>query len=189
MIVKSDFDVIKAVLGGEKESYSILVERYKVKGMSLAFRILNNRDDAEDALQQAFIRAYKSLATFEKKSSFGTWFYRILYNVCIGNVTRNKSKFFENIDDVQETEFIDETDYSNVEDILSSNKFADILNTEMEKLEPIYSTILTLFYVQELSYNEIIKITGLPLGTIKNRLFRARTLLKKALLKHSKELI
>ena len=189
MMVKSDLDVVKAVLDGEKESYSILVDRYKVKGMSLAFRILNNREDAEDALQQAFIRAYKSLSTFEKKSSFATWFYRILYNVCITNVTRNKSKFFENIEDVQEIEVVEESDYSNTEEILSSNEFAEILNTEMEKLEPIYSTILTLFYVQELSYNEITEITGLPLGTIKNRLFRARTQLKKALLKYSKELI
>jgi RNA polymerase sigma-70 factor (ECF subfamily) len=109
--------------------------------------------------------------------------------VCITNVTRNKSKFFENIEDVQEVEVMNEFDYSNAEEILSSNEFSKILNIEMEKLEPIYSTILTLFYVQELSYNEIIEITGLPIGTIKNRLFRARTLLKKALLKYSKELI
>ena len=189
MIAKSDFDVIKSVLNGDKESYSILVDRYKVKGMSLAFRILKNRDDAEDALQHAFIRAYKSLSTFEKKSSFATWFYRILYNVCIGNITGKQSMFFENIENVQETEFIDENDYNNVEEILSSNEFAEILNTEMEKLDPIYSSILTLFYVQELSYNEITEITKLPIGTIKNRLFRARNLLKKALLKYSKELI
>jgi RNA polymerase sigma-70 factor (ECF subfamily) len=186
---KSDLDVVKAVLDGDKESYSILVDRYKIKGMSLAFRILNNREDAEDALQQAFIRAYKSLSTFEKKSTFATWFYRILYNVCIGNITRNKSKFFENIEDVQEIKIIDETDYTNIDELLSSNEFAEILNKEMEKLEPIYSTILTLFYVQELSYTEIVTITGLPIGTIKNRLFRARTLLKKALIKYSKELI
>ncbi|MGH2569447.1 MAG: sigma-70 family RNA polymerase sigma factor, partial [Bacteroidota bacterium] len=75
-----DFEIIQRVLTGEKRSYAVLVDRHKDRAMTLAMRMLKNREDAEEALQDAFIRAFNALPRFERKSSFSTWFYRIVFN-------------------------------------------------------------------------------------------------------------
>jgi len=185
---KSDHEIVTEVLGGRNGSFSIIIDRYKDKGMTLAFRILNNREDAEEALQDAFLRCYKALAQFEWKSSFSTWFYRILYNVCLSKRRGKKEEFLKDFEEISEMEIINHNNYPDADSTLESEDMKKVMQSEMEKLDPVYSSILTLFYVQELSYNEIIDVTGLPIGTIKNRLFRARALLKNSVLKHYQEL-
>jgi RNA polymerase sigma factor (sigma-70 family) len=185
---KSDHEIALEIKNGNATAYSFIIERYKDKGMSLAYRILNNRQDAEEALQDAFLRAFKALPKFEWKSSFSTWFYRILYNVCLSRVAKKKREYLENIEEIAETEIINHDNYPDTDTIFESSDFKEMLSSEMDKLDSIYSSILTLFYIQELSYTEIVNITGLPLGTIKNRLFRARNLLKDSILKHYQEL-
>lgn len=180
----SDHEATTEIMNGNSNAFSIIVERYKDKGMTLAYRMLNNREDAEEALQDAFLRAYKALPKFEWKSSFSTWFYRILYNVCLSKLSRRKQDSHKNIQELNENEVIQENTFFNPEATFESDAFKQMIQNEMEKLDIQYSTILTLFYIQELSYNEIIDVTGLPLGTIKNRLFRARSILKESLLKH-----
>jgi RNA polymerase sigma-70 factor (ECF subfamily) len=179
-----DLEVIQKVLGGEKQAYAELVDRHKDKGMALAMRMLKNREDAEEALQDAFIRAFKALPRFEWKSSFATWFYRIVYNVCASVLTKKggaASINREGEEVAQSLEFASNDPLPDVE--YESNEFQRIVQEETEKLPATYASVLTLFFVQELSYEEIADVMDAPLGTVKNRLFRARSLLRAAVLK------
>jgi RNA polymerase sigma-70 factor (ECF subfamily) len=182
----TDNDIIRRVLDGDQKAYAELVDRHKEKAMTLAMRMLKNRHEAEEALQDAFIRAFRALPAFEWKSSFPTWFYRIVFNVCSTVLSkRGETKFFS-IDERQDDDVKIElpSDDEEPDIAFESKEFAAIVRQEIEVMEESYSTILTLFFLQDLSYDEIVSVTGLPLGTVKNRLFRARMQLRTAVLRH-----
>jgi len=89
----SDNEIIELVRGGTRHHYTRLVDRYKDRAFTLALKMLRNREDAEEASQDAFIRAYNGLNRFEGKARFSTWFYRILYNVCISRIRKRKGEY------------------------------------------------------------------------------------------------
>ena len=173
-----DYEIIQRILGGEKRAYAQLIDRHKDRAMTLALRMLKNREDAEEALQDAFVRAFNALPRFEWKSSFSTWFYRIVYNVCATILNRRGDEQFTSVHDDEEgpqelpsTDVLPDSDYENTE-------FSQIVKQEIDKLPAVYASMLTLFLVQDMSYDEIVEATGLPLGTVKVRLFRARGMLR-----------
>jgi RNA polymerase sigma-70 factor (ECF subfamily) len=180
-----DKEIVQKVLDGDVKAYGLLVNRHKAKAMTLAFRILKNREDAEEALQDAFVRVYRSLSSFEWKSSFSTWFYRIVYNTCATAAGKRNRIHSLSIDIMDEegirTEI--ESDEMQPDLQLESVEFAKIVNEEVEKLPLAYGSTFTLFAIQDMSYEEIVQVTGLPLGTVKARLFRARALLREAVMK------
>lgn len=182
----TDQDIIRRVLAGEQKAYAELVDRHKDKAMTLAARMLKNHHDAEEALQDAFIRAFKALPSFEWKSSFSTWFYRIVFNVCSTILSKKGNVSFSSIDDERDNYHSIEIPASDAEpDIeFEQKEFSAVIRQEIEKMEEGYSAILTMFFLQEMSYDEIVSVTGLPLGTVKNRLFRARAQLRRAVLRH-----
>lgn len=186
----SDTDIIRSVLEGDTRSYGLLVDRHKEKAMTLAMRMLKNRHDAEEAIQDAFVRAFRALPGFERKSSFSTWFYRILFNVCSSALSKRGDTRMFSIDEESEEELKlelpSDDDEPDIE--LEGKEFSIIVRNEIEKMEEQYAAILTMFFLQEMSYEEIIDVTGLPLGTVKNRLFRARMQLRAAVLKHFSDL-
>src|SRR5437867_5878566 len=99
----SDNEIIRSVRTGETRQYARLVDRYKDRAFTLAVRILKNRQDAEEAAQDAFVRAYNALDKFEGTAKFGTWFYRILYNVCLTKLgKRNDDLRWDEYDDRSE---------------------------------------------------------------------------------------
>jgi RNA polymerase sigma-70 factor (ECF subfamily) len=149
-------------------------------------RMLKNRHDAEEALQDAFVRAFRALPSFEWKSSFSTWFYRIVFNVCSTILSKQGDERIISIDEGVDEDLRIEIPSTEIEpDIeFESKEFSTIVKHEIDKMQPGYSAILTLFFLQDLSYEEIVSITGLPIGTVKNRLFRARNELRSAVLKH-----
>jgi len=181
-MAKPDQEIIRRVLTGEKKAYVELVNRHKDKAMTLAMRMLKNREDAEEALQDAFVRAFHALPRFEWRASFSTWFYRIVYNVCATALSKN--------DESQEVS-LQEEDAGRIEtpsDELTpdlqyeSTELRDIVTEEIGKLPEPYASIVTLFFVQEMSYDEIASVTGFPLGTVKVRLFRARMMLRESII-------
>ncbi len=176
-----DNDIIRKVIGSDTAAFAILVERYSGKGLSLALRFLQNREDAEEALQDAFVRAFHALNGFEFRSGFSTWFYRILYNVCMTAVNRkNRRPTMRELDeDILENPASDPLPDS----IAEHGEFRYIVEEEIRRLPPRYGAIVTLFFLGDQSYDEIAHVTGLPLGTVKNRLFRARAALKKAVIR------
>jgi RNA polymerase sigma-70 factor, ECF subfamily len=180
-----DYAVIQRILGGEKKAYAEIVERHKDRALTLAVRILKSREDAEEALQDAFIRAFNALPRFEWKSSFSTWFYRIVYNVCISGLSKQDKKQRVSIDDDDESGNVIElaAEEAPPDVAFESSELSGIVQEEIDKLPEAYGPTFTLFFVQEMSYEEIVDVTGIPLGTVKARLFRARMMLRNALVR------
>jgi len=180
-----DKEIIQKVLDGDTQAFRFLIDRHKDKAMTLAVRILRNREDAEEALQDSFVRVYRALASFEWKSSFSTWLYRIVYNTC-ATAAGKKNGIHSLSIDVEDEDGMQMEIESNelpADMKLESDEFSKILNEEIEKMPVVYGSTFTLFAIQDMSYEEIVQITGLPLGTVKARLFRARAILREAIMK------
>jgi len=166
-------------LEGDRESYAILVDKYKDMAFTLAFRMVNDRTNAEEIVQEAFVKAYTKLGSFRGEAEFSTWFYRIVYNATVSFLRSLKKTW--NPDSQCVEEITDE-----------APGYAEIENTEFRKnavlwaisqLKPVDRTIVTLFYHDEKSLREIGEITGMKEENVKVRLFRSRKTIKVLLLK------
>ena len=172
----TDSEIIDQIRKGKKHLFGELIDRYKVKGFTLAVRMLKNREAAEEALQDAFIRAYKALDRFQGASKFGTWFYRILYNVCL-TMIGNKNDIHTSINHMEDvSEIGDTTSFLKIEKDIDTKQLIEAIRNIVESIPEKYASVLSLFYFQELTYEEICEITGMPIGTLKTHLFRARAL-------------
>ena len=178
----SDSEILEKIRGGAKHHYARLVDRYKDRAFTLAVRMLKNREDAEEAIQDAFIRAYNGLERFEGNAKFSTWFYRIVYNVCLTRLGKRKDDFIRiDYEDDEGYNLHDPALFSSTENDIESRDMIALVKQTIESLPEKYASVLSLFYFQELSHGEICEITQLPLGTVKIHLFRARALLQKRL--------
>lgn len=179
---ESDKEVVNRILQNDKPAFAELIARYKDKGFSLAIKMLKNREDAEEALQDAFIRAFKALHNFQWNSSFSTWFYRIVFNVCYSRLNSESEKFSlkgSSISNMEEDR-IDELgqDTTTPDKIYVQQEIQTVVKQEIDNLPSHYSIVLNLFLLQEQSYEEIVSITGVNMGTIKAQISRARSLLR-----------
>lgn len=158
----------------------MLVDRHKDKAFTLALRLVGDRRDAEELVQDAFVRAYKSLHAFRGDAKFSTWFYRIVYNLCMTRLSRRRSQP-KNVE-LEHDETMDwlvDDDSLQIDEQLGNDELGEIMKEELDKMPERFKSIVTLFYVQEMSYEEICAVMQLPLGTVKTHLFRARTMLRK----------
>ncbi len=181
---KNDGAIVQEVLAGNKRAYGELVDRHKEKAMTLAMRMLRNREDAEEAIQDAFVRAFNALARFEWKSSFSTWFYRIVYNVCATQLGRRGEDLHVPIENREDADGMALPSGALPPDIqYETIEFEQIVLKEIENLPLLYSAVCTLFFVHDMSYDQIVEVTGMPLGTVKVRLFRGRMMLREGVVK------
>lgn len=164
-----------------------MVDRHKTPAMTLAVRLVGNRPEAEELVQDAFVRAYRSLHTFRGDAKFGTWFYRILYNLCMTKVSRRKKPLAQNqeLDDASLNDMIPD-DEMTVQERLEAEELQGLINMQIDQLPDRMKSVVVLFYVQEMSYEEIVAVTDQPIGTVKTNLFRARALLRKRVLARMK---
>lgn len=160
---------------GDLEAFAVLVNAYKDKAMSLAMGLLKDLHDAEDAVQESFVNAYKGLESFQGTSQFGTWLYRIVYNTCLNVLdARDRRPVTDEIDEETLPVWIEPELF----ELMSDDDVDDIIRDEMHRMPPLYAAVLDLFYVQECSHEQIQRITGMPIGTIKTRLHRGRAMLR-----------
>lgn len=162
---------IDRVKGGDKEAFAWLVDKYRDMIFTVCLRMLNSEADAEEAAQDAFVKAYRSLASFQGKSKFSTWIYRIAYNQSI-SVIRKKVRVIDLVDELPDVA-IGSGDLSGL-DTLSAAERSKYLQMAIEALPETDSVIITLFYYEELSLEEIAEITGLTSGNIRIKLHRSR---------------
>ena len=156
---------------GDRNSFSHLVEAYSDRVYTLCLRMLGREDEAKDAAQDAFVKAFRSLNNFREESRFSTWLYRIAYNHCISVIRKNVRV----IDLVDERDQIEEQDMElNALDLLGAADRSVYLKTAIEALPETDAVMVNLFYYDELSLEEIAKITGLSSGNIRIRLHRSR---------------
>ena len=181
----SDKELIDSTLSGNDYSFSQLMNRYQDLIFTLAVRITKNDQIAEEVAQNTFIRAYKFLKSFEHKSKFSTWLYKIGYNLSLNALKKeNRSKEFFSDQDLQDSERggnLDE-DHKSLLDIADSKNISELLNECIDELPAKYGSVLTLFHLNQLKYEEISKITGSPIGTVKSYLFRGRSLLRELII-------
>lgn len=177
-----DSKAIKDILSGNERAFSVLVDRYKEKGMGLAMRMLKDREEAEEALQDAFVRAYRGLASFHGTASFGTWFYRILFNVCHSRMELRKEPLIQLDGDegLRAEKWISDEPLPDA--AFDSNEFRDIVAEEIDRIPEPFASTFMLFAMKELRYEEIAEIVGVPMGTVKARIFRARGMLRTAII-------
>jgi RNA polymerase sigma factor (sigma-70 family) len=172
MEAKSDAYYISEVLRGNPESFAALVEKYKQLAFSLSMKITRNREDAEEAAQDAFIKAYRSLDSFKGSATFKTWLFRIVYTTAISKV-RSKKHDFVSFEDHKLTEReLDETE--NAVGELSAEERSYQLHKAMELLAPDERAILNLYYFEDLQVDEIATIMDMSASNVKIKLFRSR---------------
>lgn len=162
---------IERVLKGDTSAFGYFVDTYQDMAITIAYRICNNMQDAEDIVQNAFVKAYHNLRTFRSDSKFSTWFYRIVYNTAISHI--NTSIFSTELVDYSQGADSSFSDFDTLDQIEAKEKSALIKET-MEKIPPDESLLLTLFYLEENSIKEIVQITGLSEANVKVKLHRAR---------------
>ncbi|MDB5154085.1 MAG: sigma-70 family polymerase sigma factor [Mucilaginibacter sp.] len=188
----SDIELIEQTLLGNQAAYADLIKRHQRFVFTLAMRFSKNREDAEEIAQDCFIKAYRSLSSFQRQSKFSTWLYSIVYTTAM-TFLRKKRVDTDSIDD--ENTYIQLENHSsgfdtNSVEIKSRSYY---LNQAIAQLLPDDAAIITLFYMGEQSLEEISQALGIEANTVKVKLFRARQRLKEKLernLKHEvKELI
>ncbi|MDY0779773.1 sigma-70 family RNA polymerase sigma factor [Tenacibaculum sp. IB213877] len=172
MTIKNDQTYIDKVLKGDTNAYAFLVEKYKVMVYSLAVKMLNNKEEAEEVSQDTFVKAYKNLAKFEGKSKFSTWLYKITYRNCLDAIKKNSVRY--TITDINEITFNQIQATETILDGIERDERSKIINDCLQKLPEEERTILWLFYYQELSLKEIIEVTELSEANVKVKLHRAR---------------
>lgn len=188
----TDIELIEQTLGGNQSAYADLVKRHQRFVFTLALRFAKGREDAEEIAQDCFIKAYRSLSSFQQQSKFSTWLYSIVYTTAM-TFLRKKKLNTDSID-TDESYIQIESKPGGYDEYNVENKSRSYyLNQAIEQLLPDDATIITMFYKGEQSLEEIAQVMGIEANTVKVKLFRARQRLKEKLernLKHEvKELI
>lgn len=184
----SEEKIIKSILNGKTDDFTLIIKEYKDKAYSLVKKILKNEFDAEETLQDAFLKAFNSLGSFRGDSKFSTWLYRIVYNEAMTRLS-SKNKKIEALS-VSIDEEIEMFECRQISDYEISDA-AELLNKLIAGLPPKYSAALNLFYQEGFSYDEIADIMGIALSNVKIILHRSRKALKDVIIKKNlqKELV
>ncbi len=179
-----DFALVARAQRGDKEAFKELVQKYQARACRLAYTVVKNRAESEDVAQEAFVKAYLSLADFENKSSFFTWLYRIVVNLAIDHrrkvARRGNEQSFDHgpqpRDGNEEIPVSDvlADDGPNPEEKMIGKESISALQRSFDSLSPEHRAVVVLREVDGLSYDEIADSLGVAKGTVMSRLFYAR---------------
>ncbi len=182
----NEAEILEQCKQGNRAAFNVLVETYQSKIINMAYGMLSSQEDAYDAAQEVFIKVYRNLDRFEGKSSLSTWIYRITVNVC-NDFLRKRTRTAPTVsiypdsddDDDRPMELKDSapTPHERVE----MTETQELVRKALDELSDEFKTVITLYDLEGLSYDEISEILKCPVGTIKSRLNRARKALKKKL--------
>jgi len=170
--------LIRQAQQGSTIAFEALVNKHAQLVYNLALRTLNDPQEAEDAAQEAFIRTWRSLPRFQSKSRFTTWLYRIVTNVCYDRLPQLKAELAA-LEPGEEMALAD--DQPPVETRLITAERHAVLHNAIETLPDSYRLLITLRHLQGMAYTEIAGVTGMPLGSVKTGIFRARRALRQTL--------
>lgn len=168
----NDDIIINKILAGDANLFTVLVDRYKDLVFTLGLRMLKNREEAEEVSQDTFIKVYRSLNKFKGDSKFSTWIYKVAYNSCLDQIKKNK-KHQNNVEINEFTQYQIKT-IDNAFDVLVEEERNQMIQNCLNLLPSEDSFLLTLYYFEEQSLEEIAKIVGLNANTVKVKLFRSR---------------
>jgi RNA polymerase sigma-70 factor (ECF subfamily) len=185
MTYKGDIYYIKEVLSGNTNAFTFLVNRHKDHAFNLALRICGNREEAEEIAQDAFLKVFRSLGEFRFKAGFATWLYKIVYNTSISYL-RTRKRVVVSLDEfpADANDFIGVCDSEEEAEREYRNA---LVNFALSTLGDEERAMITLYYYEEMSLEEISAITSISKDNIKIRLFRARRKMLEAIKKNERE--
>ncbi|MFK4439934.1 RNA polymerase sigma-70 factor (ECF subfamily) [Paenibacillus sp. RC21] len=177
--------LVRLVQKGDQRAFAELVELYKDRIFHLSYRMLGNRHEAEDLVQETFLRVYRNLEKYDHGQKFSTWIYRIATNLCIDRLRRRKPTYSLDAE-MNEQEGVDGYAMLASEELTPEghtllSETQSLIHNAIDSLPDKYRTIMVLRYLQELSLQEISDVLNLPVTTIKTRVHRGRDFLRKKL--------
>ena len=176
----TDGELIVDAVDGQAYGFEELVRRYQRPITGYVFRMLGNYESSLDVTQEVFIKVYNSLHKYSPEYKFSTWLYRIAHNAAIDHIRRNpvnpQSLEAENADGTYQIQL--ESRQPSPEQDHERREWRNEIDSVVKCLPPAYRDLILLRHSRDLSYDEIAEITNLPLGTVKNRLFRAREMMR-----------
>jgi RNA polymerase sigma-70 factor, ECF subfamily len=177
----TDGELIAKAIRGREDGFEELVRRYQRPITGYVYRMLNNYDASLDVTQEVFIKVYNSLARYSSDYKFSTWLYRIAHNAAIDWMRRNsgisqQSLEAENADGTYQLQI--ESSQPTPEQDRERSEWRAEIESVVKCLPTAYRELILLRHTQDLSYDEIAEVMNLPLGTVKNRLFRAREMMR-----------
>lgn len=173
-------ELIRKCKAGDSRFYEPLVRAYEPAGLRLALAMMGNREDARDALQDAFVKTYQSLHRFDLRRPFGPWFYQILRNQCRDRLRSRQARFkVEALDERLELRPADGE--KGPERVRERSRAREVLWQALERIGEDHREVIVLKELQGFRYNEIAQILDVPEGTVASRLFHARKALKDVL--------
>ncbi len=167
-----DFTLMKAIQRGDMVAFNSMVDRYKDRLMNVISRMLSSSEEAEDIVQETFVRVYQHRQSFNFQHCFSTWIYTICLNLARNELRKRKKFKFYEISDMEghETEFAVEAKIP--------TRLPQAIDAAVKELPEKYRTAFLLRDVEEMPYEEVAKALGVPLGTVKSRVNRARLILR-----------
>ena len=180
----SDHSIVRAVLAGDREAYGALVRAYSATVFRVAFRIIGNEADAEEIVQEAFLRGYQRLESFQQRSAFGTWIYRIAVNCALSRITRPaieaEYRHGEESDPEEKTVQVAGRD-PDPERVLLGREISAAQELAMQRLTATEKTAFVLRHLEERSVNEIAEVLEIAPNSAKQAIFRAVQKLRREL--------
>jgi len=172
MKFETDIFYLQQIISGNARAYAFLVEKHKEMVFSIALKIVHNREDAEEIAQDAFVKAYQSLSGFKNEAKFSTWLYRIVYNSAISKVRKKKLELAP-LDDSTINNYSDDSIDSNLFLVDEPDQF-ELLQKALQSLSEEENVIVSLFYQNDNSIEDISAITNLTVANVKVKLHRIR---------------
>jgi RNA polymerase sigma-70 factor (ECF subfamily) len=178
---------IERLAGRDERAFNELVQLYEARVFRLLLRMLGRRDEAEDMAQEVFVQIFKAVGTFRGDSKLSTWIYRVSVNLCKNRMkylSRRHTDGEDELEPVAERDTLEQAKGVTFGDVPSPDRVVEgyqlerVLQRCIAELEPDFREVLILRDLEDLSYEEMSEITGLPDGTVKSRLHRARSMLK-----------
>ncbi len=182
----SDEELVLAFQGGDSQAFDVLVARWDRKIQGAIYRVVGSDEDARDLAQEAFLKAYRVLGSFRHEARFSSWLYQIALNLCRDRLRRRRGKTFVSLDEAGESERAKSPDPS-AHELLETQDMARLVAREIEDLASEQREVIVLKEYQGLTFAEIAEILGVPLSTVKTRLYRGLTQLRRGLEKRGVE--
>ena len=175
--VSEEHELIRQVLKGDQPAFQRLVERYQDYVFTIVLRILSSREEAEEVAMDVFLKVYQSLRSFEFKSKFSTWLYTIAYRMAIDRV-RTKQFPIQTLDNDERFLQVTDREAKGPEARVASQDLQNALRNALERLKPADAGLVSLYYLQEKSVQEVSEVTGLSVSNVKVKLYRLRSELR-----------
>ena len=174
----NDQELVSTISGGNLHAFGVLVRQYEKLVFNVVRRTIRDPSDVEDVCQEVFIRVYRGLSGFTFQSKLSTWIARIAHRTALNEVKKGRRQHSSRpLEESVSLAAPGDTPGERVE----KKDLSMYLNQQIEGLPPQHGLLVTLYHIHDFSYSEIEEITGMPLGTIKGTLFRARKMLKEKL--------